>query len=416
MVIKRTAEAAYVALALLLMSGALDQFVATSTTVEARLSSEANYLLRAFSFPAYIYAVFIFAVRAKGTLRELFRVRWILALLLLSIGSIVWSIDIPVTVPRIMLLLLATAFGWAIACRFDQLSFAKILAAVCLCMVVAQVTSILLVPSLAIHHDIHYPAVRGMFLHKNIAGRTIAMGVVPGLALALTPENRKLGILITAACTVGVIITLSASAILLVLTIFLAYGFFLFYRRQRALGGGVIASLILGIAVLIASGTSGDLVVAFIESLGKDATLSTRTLIWDRLWGEVIADKPILGYGYNAFWSSTAGAVQVWDARYFVPSHAHNGVLQTWVSIGLAGVVVLLFGYFVTAFKAIKVFHQHRRMIDSMFIAFLVFYTITNFSEVSVLSYTGVIWVVFVVMASKIYLAAERSSLPDASK
>ena len=77
--------------------------------------------------------------------------------------------------------------------------------------------------------------------------------------------------------------------------------------------------------------------------IGKDPTLTGRTVIW----AYVIQDiwiKPWLGWGYYGFWTmSNPAAVEVSDAMGFVVPHAHNGLLEFLLSVGVLGTALFVF-------------------------------------------------------------------------
>ena len=73
-------------------------------------------------------------------------------------------------------------------------------------------------------------------------------------------------------------------------------------------------------------------------------------MIWSFV-PESIAKRPLLGYGFYAFWLGMKGE----SARLIVGTHwifgyAHNGILEIWLQLGLVGVVV----FFITLFQAIE--------------------------------------------------------------
>ena len=80
-----------------------------------------------------------------------------------------------------------------------------------------------------------------------------------------------------------------------------------------------------------------DLVVL----LGRDATFSGRTLLWDQLI-ELISQRPLLGYGYGAIWrTSTPYLATLSMAAGWTPEHAHNAYLDLLLALGLTGTAVL---------------------------------------------------------------------------
>jgi exopolysaccharide production protein ExoQ len=87
-----------------------------------------------------------------------------------------------------------------------------------------------------------------------------------------------------------------------------------------------------------------------LEGMGKNATLTGRIPIWIALLGS-IAKRPLLGYGFYAFWQGLNGeSANVIVAVNWVFGYAHNGLLEICLQLGLVGVAV----FFVTLFQAIR--------------------------------------------------------------
>jgi exopolysaccharide production protein ExoQ len=85
--------------------------------------------------------------------------------------------------------------------------------------------------------------------------------------------------------------------------------------------------------------------LAILDWLGKDATLTGRTWLWE--WADrEIAAHPALGTGYQAFWQEgNWRAEEIWfhDLKSDKTGyHFHNTYLQVAVDLGLAGLLVLL--------------------------------------------------------------------------
>lgn len=85
---------------------------------------------------------------------------------------------------------------------------------------------------------------------------------------------------------------------------------------------------------LVAASTSA------LHAVGKNATLSDRTLIWAACWQQ-IRSAPFLGHGAFTFLDSASNSpvTQVIWAQFhnYRPPHPHNGLLDVWGQIGLLG-------------------------------------------------------------------------------
>ena len=76
-----------------------------------------------------------------------------------------------------------------------------------------------------------------------------------------------------------------------------------------------------------------------IQMLGKDPTLTDRTLLWNDLLKVQI--NPLLGTGFESFWLGERLQI-LWAARWWHPTEAHNGYLETYINLGLIGLLLLI--------------------------------------------------------------------------
>jgi O-antigen ligase len=80
--------------------------------------------------------------------------------------------------------------------------------------------------------------------------------------------------------------------------------------------------------------------------VGKDSTLTERTVIWAAAW-QAALQHPILGYGFASFWRGLYGPSQhVVLIAGWALAQAQDGFLDVWLGIGAVGValVVLMTG------------------------------------------------------------------------
>lgn len=110
-------------------------------------------------------------------------------------------------------------------------------------------------------------------------------------------------------------------------------------RIQLILLGTAIFVFVLAVAFL----TQDDLFDAGLVSIGKDATLTGRTVLWSHALG-IIADHPVGGIGLQAFWVEGNRAAERFWALFFIYSrtgfHFHNLWLEIGAELGIPGVVI----------------------------------------------------------------------------
>lgn len=138
----------------------------------------------------------------------------------------------------------------------------------------------------------------------------------------------------------------SAGAILMVVPCVAIIGLVMLTGRlspyQKLFLAALLAIALAALALLVL--TMGDALLAdVLAGSGKDPTLTGRTELW-ATGLSFIAERPLQGLGYRAFWvSGFAPAEELW-AMFLVPSGAgfnfHNTYISNAVEIGLVGLLL----------------------------------------------------------------------------
>jgi exopolysaccharide production protein ExoQ len=117
-------------------------------------------------------------------------------------------------------------------------------------------------------------------------------------------------------------------------------------KNKRFIGTYMLMALTLLVVAELALGISGR----YSEALGRGSELSGRTLIWRALLG--LHTNPILGTGFESFWLGDRPH-QLDGIFFYTLNEAHNGYLETYLTLGIIG-VSLLVGLFVATFWKIR--------------------------------------------------------------
>ncbi|USI72464.1 O-antigen ligase family protein [Sphingomonas morindae] len=181
---------------------------------------------------------------------------------------------------------------------------------------------------------------RGAIGHKNTAGFVYGLGgLIAGLAYIDRLADRRLALATGLLCALIAVKSDSATALVagasaLFLTLAL---------RGAALLPGTVRLLLLGafsgllLSALMLALSMPDLLAAMV---GRDLTLTGRTLIWSEVW-TLIEARPLSGWGY-AFWQiDTPERAHIFKVIAYVASHAHNSWLDLWLQVGLFGMIVV---------------------------------------------------------------------------
>jgi O-antigen ligase len=93
-----------------------------------------------------------------------------------------------------------------------------------------------------------------------------------------------------------------------------------------------------GIVFVCVFGLLIDTDAGLVQALGRDATLTTRTLLWNELVRFNV--DPIFGTGFESFWLGERARI-LWAKYWWHPNQAHNGYLEMYLNLGWVGVTLL---------------------------------------------------------------------------
>lgn len=313
--------------------------------------------------------------------------------------SVVWSIEPDTTLRRAIALAATTLMGLYLASSLGGRRFAELVALTMLLLAIGSYFVCLAVPKMGVSQDINAGTWRGLWYEKNEMGAMMVYAALAGVAAFLTNPRRRLlwgGALVL---FVGLIImTRSATSFLSLLIVLGGATVFTFMRIGRA---AAVVAVWLGVTGLSAlAGLYMFAPTIFYAALGKDATFTGRTDIWNAVLRAHQAE-PVTGYGYAAFWSRTSDIANwIRDAlQWRVPS-AHNGWLDLLIQLGLVGV-----GIFAAIFAAslLAAILRHQRLGDGYWATlFMAVYSLQTMSESIILVHNNLSWVFAVAAMARI--------------
>ncbi len=327
--------------------------------------------------------------------------------------SAVWSIDTSETLRRLTALLACTCIGILVgrghSLRGLVLFFALLATATAWCSLIAIAG---------------FPEARGtppwdstwrgIFNHKNGLGAAMAIGlpfalyaaiVTRGLSRKLFASGFAVSLLLLVASesrTSQIIGVLSVANLLIGIQL-----------RSRKLGWSTVTLVVFGCAIgLVAFLFATGLTDQIFAALGRKPTMSGRIPLWTLSW-PYIMDRPILGYGFAAFWDPDSDRVLMMamdpDLR-FAPFYSHNGLVETLLALGASGAMVVAWLLLSAFHGVVRILKLTRRVDDLVpILVFLISFCLLNVTESSVLQRDDLIWIVFV--ATVIQIAALRTSV-----
>jgi O-antigen ligase len=71
----------------------------------------------------------------------------------------------------------------------------------------------------------------------------------------------------------------------------------------------------------------------------RDTTLTGRTMIW-RYVSHAIRDRPVLGWGFAAYWDDPANVTELNRRALASIDNAHNSFVEIWLGLGTIGLAL----------------------------------------------------------------------------
>jgi O-antigen ligase len=223
--------------------------------------------------------------------------------------------------------------------------FGDVMAAVVLIVLATCYAGVLLVPELAIHQPTDYmePELagdwRGVFVHKNEASAAMVVFIFIGLFVARVRSIGLGGPIIALALTF-LLFTQSKTSIAM-LPITLIVSVLLSWISKPAVGVALALSIAVFFNVLAVGSLYSESMRDLLDMILADSSFTGRTDIWQFAL-EHVAQRPITGYGFAAFWGTKEvvygmGGNAVWANG---AAHAHNAYLNLALTVGIPGSVL----------------------------------------------------------------------------
>ena len=287
----------------------------------------------------------LYAMRANFALLAS-KTRLLLAFCGLMVVSTLWSVEPKVTFLNSVELFGSTLIGYYLVLTFELTTFLKIVLWKYTILAVISLALIFLAPGHG-RDDWGGGAWSGIFPDKNALGA--AMGLALVTLIAYTPRSTmsRFGVPLVACLFAALLVgSNSATALGSCIGASLFAISALLWRSERSAAFAkpltAVGALCLAALILLFEITPSSIAAAF----GRNPNLTGRTDFWPFVQ-QAIADKPVLGFGYDAFFRSDAGvqylSTYVVQAGGWSPVHAHNSFFQIALDAGYAGVVLFAF-------------------------------------------------------------------------
>ena len=320
---------------------------------------------------------------------------WILTAIVYS--SSIWSVNPDFTEKFMPEVLQMTTFGLYFATRFSLKQQVRLVAWTFGVGAFLSAFVVWRLPGAGLHWHDHPGAWKGIYDYKNTFGSLMVLSSIAFLLMPIdNPKHRRYKWGGFAISLLFIIFSTSKTSIVVS---FVTISIVLFYQKFRWKGK---ISVFYIDAVLLFVGSIGTVVIGlWVEILGlmgKDATLTGRTPMWNVALTELMY-RPWLGFGRGAFWAEKSKYAI--DAGYavsegFVPPHAHNGFIDVMLDVGYLGFFVFMLSFSIAYLRSLKLAYASNKLEHMWPLAYLIFLTLNNMMESYMLRLANVYWVLYI--------------------
>jgi exopolysaccharide production protein ExoQ len=355
-----------------------------------------------YFFTFLYFVIFLYILpNWRQAIYLLFREKWVMLLILMSIASIGWTYAPDVTPRRLIGLVGTTMVGVYLAARYDLHQQMKILSYTFCVAIAMSFLFVIAIPKYGVMGGLHVGDWRGIYFHKNVLGKIMNLALCvfwlrlqAAKGIHQRSERRSL-LMWTGAASFLLLMTTSSSSIANAIFLWIAsLVIAIFKLRPRTMIPSVSILVLIAASISVLLTLNAEFLVGVF--FGKNLTFSGRTSIWDSVL-RMISQDLWIGYGYSGFWNGALSpAAEVWrDNRWKVP-HSHNGPLDLLLDLGLIGLGLFCLSFRKFVSKSLGWLRSSDAADHMWPMIFVIYFFLVNTTETSLLSQNNIYWVVFV--------------------
>ncbi|MDO6838795.1 O-antigen ligase family protein [Paraglaciecola chathamensis] len=268
---------------------------------------------------------------------------WWWVLIAFFLGSIFWSYEPSITLRRCVAFITLVVAAFCIVTHFNAESLMYFIAKTIFVVAALGLVYLVISPSSALGGGDEGERANmfiGIMGDKNGGARLYAYGIL--LLVGLGKYHSRNNRIMLAILGICLVFANSATAIVMVVA---GTGLISLFKVMRTRSPNINLRRIIIITLLLcAAAVAIYFLYAFLLGLlGRDPTLTNRTIIWG-LMEQYIEAEWFLGYGFGAFWASDA--VLSFVERWGYIGNAHSGYYEAllhggWVGLGLVIILTL---------------------------------------------------------------------------
>ncbi|OKO89483.1 ligase [Bradyrhizobium sp. NAS80.1] len=257
---------------------------------------------------------------------------------------------------------------------------------------------------------------RGSFGHKNVASPVMTILAYVGIYL-WAAGSFVMGPAVAALAGIFLIFTGGKTSTALCLAI-CALASLVFVTRSLWLKRLICFTPLIVMNLLTVGTAASPALAAVTRLLPIDPTFTGRSDIWQFALGAV-AEKPITGHGYAAFWDGVTERQTTQGAEWATTAaHSHNSYLDLAVTIGLPGLMLVILVFVLSPLKNFQSAQAHNRSsaLAKLFLTIWLFCLYYGTTETFLLDRQNPIWFMFALAVAGLHFLARFQCVEQAER
>jgi O-antigen ligase len=293
-----------------------------------------------------------------------------------------------------------------------QRSFNLCLGGAALVLLMLCYLGVFLAPQYSIHTalDITEPQLagdwRGSFGHKNVASPVMTILVYVGIYLSAV-GSFVMGPAIALLAGVFLIFTGGKTSSVLCLAIY-ALASLVYVTRSLWLKRIICFAPLIVMNLLTVGSVLSPALGSVTRLLPVDPTFTGRSDIWEFALAAV-AEKPIIGHGYAAFWDDVTERQTAKGSEWAVTAaHSHNSYLDLAITIGLPGLLLVILILVLAPLRNFQAVQAHNRSnaLGKLLLTIWLFGLYFGTTETFLLERQNPVWFMFALAAAGLHFLA----------
>jgi len=354
----------------------------------------------------------LFCSRPAGALKVAKNNKVFVFLTILAFASVVWS-QFPLdSLKYAMLAAINMWFAFYLVARFDAERQMQLFCTLGWVVIVPSIVVALLFPQYGtVHEEAILGSWIGIFAEKNLCAMIVVL--LLSAAFYISPSTPLLKIANTVYILLSLLLiamTQARTGWVDVLCLLVYVGATKYLKRYKAKDVVFIGFFSCGAAV------AGFLAVvqyyaAILALLGKDPTLTGRTVIW-RLSIVAAMKRPFWGYGIHGFWHGLEGeSANLSLAKGWIIPAAHDGFLDLWLGLGAVGVAAVVYSMVRASKDAFICFRGGSSSASEWYFGMVLVTVVINIASLTLMVPNHLAWILYVLACAGLSQEAKRIRL-----